>query len=100
MGDAEYRGDNAVGSEGVLTFGKYKGQSYEKTLQRDPEWCKWVLRASGNPHPGRDLLAFAEFLRSKRGFGLDAIGSRVDATTMTEHDKYCAAGVSLSARTE
>ena len=32
---------------GILRFGKYKGKTYRKVLQEDPDYCKWVLRTPG-----------------------------------------------------
>jgi hypothetical protein len=52
-------------ASGVISFGKYKGQTYEQIWQSDPDFCQWVQRAAGNPNPGQGLLAFAEFLSSK-----------------------------------
>jgi hypothetical protein len=48
--------------EEVMTFGKFRGQTFAAVVNNDPQYCEFVLRKSKMDDAGAQLLAFAKWL--------------------------------------
>ena len=47
-------------SKGVLTFGKYKGRSYEEIVFKDPNWLRWCCENVDGFRESMHALAMPE----------------------------------------
>merc|ERR1712178_219133 len=54
----------AAKEDGKVSFGKYKGRSFQEVLATDPQYCQWVLQESSGDS-GNGMQTFAAFLSER-----------------------------------
>lgn len=58
-------GQVADSKSALLSFGRYKGRTFQDIFELDPDYCSWVVRREGISNDAPDgLRAFATFLRN------------------------------------
>jgi len=53
----------SAAGQAVVTFGKYKGKSFEEVSQLDPKYCQWVVESSQKPDAKDFTKVFAAYLQ-------------------------------------
>ncbi len=63
--------------DGVLTFGKHKGKTYERVMKNDQGYCNWVLSQPGSSD---HLVHFQLYLSVHKGMQVNANANIFDGT--------------------
>mmetsp|Transcript_9993 Transcript_9993/g.21989 ORF Transcript_9993/g.21989 Transcript_9993/m.21989 type:complete len:378 (+) Transcript_9993:77-1210(+) len=61
---ANFRASASGVAGGVVTFGRYRGAQWQDVLEKDPGYCRWIIReAQPDRAPSLSLVEFADWLK-------------------------------------
>lgn len=69
----------------MITFGKYKGKTYEEVSKTDNSYCTWVLSEERKSGPIRDFYIFLKNNKPKNSAGFLKNVGIINCSQLSKH---------------